>query len=493
MLDPSVAKRNLSQIQPVQTKRQEMMDKKDKISRPGRKPINSEPKNKRTAQNRAAQRAFRERKQQRMEELEVKVKELEDEKKAASTESDFLRMQVEMLSAELSKFRGAEFNISGLKFDKPTTERKPSTDSSTSSKKSVQTNSSNNKGRYNLEFPWNNLKGNEKAGLSYSESSNSYKGESSLSPGSDILSSSESPSLNGNNNNVNASISSTTNRSKGFVGDYNFDKDFNEKSFCHELGSACGTKENPVPKNPTAVEDFSLDLTNQPSKQDLSNLDLRSSSDFMSLFNVDSPYDQNLVFNLDQSNKILDDLDFLKNPNTNTYRDTVENAQLFDGLDVSKDNLNLNSEFDPITALTSEQSAYDPFEIGLVADSQVGSTVPSLSPAGNSSSKSTTTEHSSMSKYINDGSPTDFFGNPEKEAPKKNHQAFFDSEVVPNNENELIKCSQIWDRVTSHPKYSELDIEGLCTELRTKAKCSDKGVVVKKEELDHLLDSSVSN
>lgn len=46
-------------------------------------------------------------------------------------------------------------------------------------------------------------------------------------------------------------------------------------------------------------------------------------------------------------------------------------------------------------------------------------------------------------------------------------------EVVPAPPQTL-KCSEIWDRITSHPKYTELDIDGLCNELKSKAKCSEK-------------------
>ena len=47
-------------------------------------------------------------------------------------------------------------------------------------------------------------------------------------------------------------------------------------------------------------------------------------------------------------------------------------------------------------------------------------------------------------------------------------------EVVPAPPQTL-KCSEIWDRITSHPKYTELDIDGLCNVLKSKAKCSEKG------------------
>ncbi|KAK6462262.1 Bzip transcription factor Pap1 bound To Dna, partial [Scheffersomyces coipomensis] len=66
-----------------------------------RKPIETEPKSKRTAQNRAAQRAYRERKERKMKDLEDKVKNLEDKNIKVTTEADFLKAQVEMLKKEL--------------------------------------------------------------------------------------------------------------------------------------------------------------------------------------------------------------------------------------------------------------------------------------------------------------------------------------------------------------------------------------------------------
>ena len=55
-------------------KRREGADKTAK--KPGRKPLTSEPTSKRKAQNRAAQRAFRERKEKHLKDLETKVEDL---------------------------------------------------------------------------------------------------------------------------------------------------------------------------------------------------------------------------------------------------------------------------------------------------------------------------------------------------------------------------------------------------------------------------------
>ena len=75
-------------------------------TKPGRKPIETEPKSKRTAQNRAAQRAYRERKERKMKDLEDKVLLLEEQNIKVATESDFLKAQVDMLKQELARYRG---------------------------------------------------------------------------------------------------------------------------------------------------------------------------------------------------------------------------------------------------------------------------------------------------------------------------------------------------------------------------------------------------
>jgi AP-1-like transcription factor len=60
---------------------------------------------KRKAQNRAAQRAFRERKEKHLKDLETKVQDLEKASETANHENSILRAQVEKMSAELREYR----------------------------------------------------------------------------------------------------------------------------------------------------------------------------------------------------------------------------------------------------------------------------------------------------------------------------------------------------------------------------------------------------
>ncbi|KAI9844249.1 MAG: DNA-binding transcription factor yap1 [Thelocarpon superellum] len=84
-------------------KRREGDDKTAK--KPGRKPLTSEPTSKRKAQNRAAQRAFRDRKEKHLKDLEMKVSDLEKASESANQENGLLRAQVERLNNELKDYR----------------------------------------------------------------------------------------------------------------------------------------------------------------------------------------------------------------------------------------------------------------------------------------------------------------------------------------------------------------------------------------------------
>jgi len=68
--------------------------------KPGRKPLTNTPSSKRKAQNRAAQRAFRERKERYVKELENKIKELESVTAKSAQENQQLKTLVEQLQAE---------------------------------------------------------------------------------------------------------------------------------------------------------------------------------------------------------------------------------------------------------------------------------------------------------------------------------------------------------------------------------------------------------
>ncbi|KAF8243228.1 transcription factor PAP1 [Wilcoxina mikolae CBS 423.85] len=90
----------------------------------------------------------------------------------------------------------------------------------------------------------------------------------------------------------------------------------------------------------------------------------------------------------------------------------------------------------------------------------------------------------------------DSFGSPQP--PKKDLIAEIDAmnnddsedEVVPADDpKQMLSCNKIWDRISSHPRFvsGELDMDGLCSELRSKAKCSEVGVVVAENDVQEVL------
>ncbi|KAJ1726667.1 DNA-binding transcription factor yap1 [Coemansia biformis] len=82
-------------------------DKKPK--KPGRKPITTTAPSKRTAQNRAAQRAFRDRKQQHLKGLEEKVKELTEQHERTERENQQLKQHIDALRAENTTLKSGKF------------------------------------------------------------------------------------------------------------------------------------------------------------------------------------------------------------------------------------------------------------------------------------------------------------------------------------------------------------------------------------------------
>ncbi|KAH7040288.1 transcription factor PAP1-domain-containing protein [Microdochium trichocladiopsis] len=94
-------------------KRRESESKTQKKA--GRKPLTNEPTSKRKAQNRAAQRAFRERKEKHLQDLETKVEELEKASNTANSENAQLKAQIDKLTVELAEYkkRLTQANTSG--------------------------------------------------------------------------------------------------------------------------------------------------------------------------------------------------------------------------------------------------------------------------------------------------------------------------------------------------------------------------------------------
>ncbi|KAF9116660.1 DNA-binding transcription factor yap1 [Mortierella sp. AM989] len=60
--------------------------------------------------------------------------------------------------------------------------------------------------------------------------------------------------------------------------------------------------------------------------------------------------------------------------------------------------------------------------------------------------------------------------------------------LPPLDENEkAIPCPQAWEQIAKHPKFDDADIDDLCAELKAKAKCSGHGPMISLSDVDKLM------
>lgn len=390
--------------------------------KPGRKPKTTEPESKRKAQNRAAQRAFRERKEKHLKELEDKIAELESVAETANTENEFLKKQVSQLESELTRYKGGNVSSTLGRLSRNST-------SSSSGSTTSPSSAINKDGKpFSFEFPFfNNATGSSRS----STSSHRRSDDSSASYLSPL-----------------STNSSSTRYSPPAYGRNGAEEVDDPNKFCAQMSLACGTNDNPVPmlrgdldaaikqdsvakgRSPGYIGGRSPLLARTGSGADALNA-TNSSSGSTPFSNVDSPAQGSTVHDTSALSPNFD-LDFL-----NDLHDPI-----FDG------------ESFTLPELPVSYNMFDPME----------------NPLANSS-------FDSMSK----AKPVS-----EQKAVKSTD---FEDETVPSGNARLVKCSEAWDRICNHPKFNDIDIESLCFELRSKAKCSDTGVLLNEKDIDKALES----
>ncbi|KAJ0416997.1 transcription factor PAP1-domain-containing protein [Aspergillus carlsbadensis] len=456
-------------------KRRESDDKGDDkaAKKPGRKPLTSEPTSKRKAQNRAAQRAFRERKEKHLKDLETKVDELQKASDDASQENGLLKAQVERLQVELREYRkrlswvthgnalsainsypGNANRMSGLnnndfmfdfpKFgdlpggrifsgktqDKakdenpipgvinrrsaPQTQQLSNKTSTTASPKEATPGKSATTSPISTGLPSNHITNLSSFGFRQSGIGH-IEGSTSDSPSS---SSDSHQFLSSNGTSPEPSVQSPENKPHDSHEGHSCSID-GEASFCAQLGMACGNINNPVP----AVRHRSESATDTP------------------------------------------------NPEANT--NTFETPDNFPGLDFFAQ---------------QNGNAFDPTLFGDWRESQNAI----LSQEFNT--------------FFDDAFPLPDLGSPSHnlteagahaQQPKKSIldeiDSRMDEEVVPGEDKaQMLSCNKIWDRLQSMEKFrnGEIDVDNLCSELRTKARCSEGGVVVNQRDVDDIIGRS---
>ncbi|ONH71806.1 hypothetical protein BOH78_4238 [Pichia kudriavzevii] len=471
------------------TKTQENAAVEKPHSKPGRKALTSEPKNKRTAQNRAAQRAFRERKEKRMKELEEKVQALEKEKMLLANESELLRHQVLTLMKQVKGSQGIDGNH-GIDIN---------TNTSVSPEVKLDTSSE----------AWDTS--NDGKSSFYESSSSSVHSNTPVSFGNDYMAKMTTPKESSVGN------LELTNK----LNNADFKDNYDEQIFCTELSTACGSKSCPIPRGKMEKHGQSIsseysdshgptrekDAKHVPTTYSGSSCQSMTSSSSVTSPEFPSPPSQvkGNVLNHDTShfstpflndgkvNEGIDSLDNIESPNWNFDFGHFDNKQpsviptnrenemdfLLSTNDFNNNFISKNPaafQLDPTSAVFVDPVSND-FEVDFddnafdellkIPQGEEEVEVPLALQAGNTSKEN-----------IHSGSP--------KVVDKKE-----DEETVPDTNGNLIKCSQIWERITTNPRFTDLDIDNLCDELKQKAKCSENGVVVDSADVGKLLQSAI--
>lgn len=476
-------------------KRRESDDKTAK--KPGRKPLTSEPTSKRKAQNRAAQRAFRERKEKHLKDLETKVDELQKASDDANQENGLLRAQVERLQVELREYRkrlswvttGSGISAinaipsaypnkgsSGIQnhdfmFDFPKFGDLPASHIFNNGQLSKSNNQ--NKSKDDQHAPQRNdsyvpgvlnrdslrsangqasakpanspTVASESAGATPTSTNGSSRGQGPKYPsayntkqsGSSLgASNSDSPSSSSDSHQSQLLSSSGTSPEPSTHSPANKPHDdghhctYNtidgEESFCAQLGMACGNIRNPIP----AVRHNSESASNTPGQTAPAEVQPDDSDNSLGL-------------------------DFLAQQN--------------------------GGQFDPVLFgdWREPQDAILSQDFGTFFDDAFP--LPDLGSPSHNFNEVTNQQpqHTQQPQQV-----------PKKDLLASIDQKLDEEEMVPGEDkSQMLSCTKIWDRLQSMERFrnGEIDVDNLCSELRTKARCSEGGVVVNQKDVDDIM------
>lgn len=431
-------------------KRKENEEKVPK--KPGRKPLTSEPTSKRKAQNRAAQRAFRERKEKHLKDLETKVEELERASQATTTENSVLRAQVERLQIELKEYRK---RLSWI-----------STGNSIGAASNLYSGANNirNYPSLNNEFTFHfpkfgdvpnsqffDNKQRPSASLSSSNRAGSLPGGFTTTAGQLTTSVQRSPHSHASI----SSISSTT--AKAHAGTNSPQIVYNKYNGGENSNNGNYSFQN--------VATFS---TNSPCSSSESN-----NGHISSLATSPEP-----MVNSPSSGK-------------NSVKASFKNGEKVSDSPLAQSNG--QSQTSPQKAETNDIPGFD-----WLAQQNGGQFDPVLFNDYRDPQDAVLTQD--FPDFFDDAFP--FGGSSfnnfalEDTAPKSNLIGQIDSalaaddEVVPGEDkSQMLTCTSIWDRLQKMDRFrnGEIDVDNLCSELRTKARCSEGGVVVDKNDVEDIV------
>ncbi|MCJ1313580.1 DNA-binding transcription factor yap1 [Agyrium rufum] len=451
-------------------KRREGEDKTSK--KPGRKPMTSEPTSKRKAQNRAAQRAFRERKERHLKELETKVDDLEKASESANHENGILRAQVNRLQDEVKEYRKRlTASTGGLN-------RSPS--QTMSSKTNYDLNNN-----FQFEFPRFGKLSDPPAlprptylQRNSTGASNGQTVESPKSISAPSRSSSTQQSTTAFNNGIaelnglfSPSVMGSVNRnnSSDYIGFNGRKSNANSSSRVNTINSSVANQQH---KKSNGTSEYN---TASPSASSISH-GLVSSSGTSPEPSADSPgqfksTDAMLTFpSADDNNKVTDpfqSIDWMAQQNGGNfdpvlfgdYRDPQENIM----------NSGLGDFFGD--AFTVPTDLYSPSNQNVT---------PFPAQFTNTMLEPTLPSKKDLIKEIEDH--THMSG--EKPDPS-----------LLDRPKQFLTCNMLWDRVQRSDKVQsgEADMDDLCTQLKAKARCSGSGAVIDQSDVDAILGPAPSD
>ncbi|ROW01228.1 hypothetical protein VMCG_05834 [Cytospora schulzeri] len=442
-------------------KRQETGEKQPK--KPGRKPLTTEPTSKRKAQNRAAQRAFRERKEKHLKDLETKVLELEKASASANHENSLLRAQVEKMTAELSEYKKRfssvannqtpnpsgsrptfghavinNLNDVNFQFEFPKFGQLPGPPSTTNGD-STNSRNSNSQSRRITRSPSDGTSPLEKAARHGSTGSKMTKAmdaqtKEDLAKFSGIF----SPPLT-NNVVASASRTSTDSHNSGAPTTTSSPSSSSHSNGGSNANSSCGTSPEPCNQSPTGYKPADTLMTIGEAKQP-------------SFANTNQDYGH-------FSHIDMNDLNFLSSTNNfqfdpqlfGSYREPQENI-LGNGLDDGFFNEAFDMDF----------------------------TTPYFAPSPVAQKKDAHKAAPDMGDIIS------------RIDAAKNEDT---TELVQTNDGQLLTCNKIWEKLQDCPRVQsgDFDLDGLCSDLQKKAKCSGSGAVVDESTFKNVMQKYLGN
>ncbi|KAF2001924.1 PAP1-domain-containing protein [Amniculicola lignicola CBS 123094] len=469
-------------------KRREGEDKTAK--KPGRKPLTSEP-----TSNRAAQRAFRERKEKHLKDLETKVTELEKASDASNHENGLLRAQVQRLQMELREYRKR------LSLNSASISRAPPV---TNSFGSVLTGSGTAANSFQFDFP-------RFGGL----------------PGAHILdngplakksnSSTASAVAPNRQNSTGRSLSPRSQASGSIVNSPEKIPDIQSANAAQRSSSLNNSFGGYNYNNAAAARQpqrSSTDSSSQPSRI----FQFNSSSSV----NSDSPSASSV--SQTGQNSSCDTSPEPSHNSPNNPADTIAEGYVCHGNSegeitfCEKLNMACGNPRNPIPRTMSQsdttppptvpakspndQNAFLNNGIDFFANQNGGQFDPTLFGDYRESQTAIVGDGDFSGGFFNDAFPITDFGSPfhfgDTPAVQKSNpleqleklQDGVDDEVVPGDDpNSLLNCHKIWDKLSKREDFKDgtIDIDNLCSELRAKARCSESGVVVDHKDVEAAL------